>query len=372
MSIRKRSWAAPDGTPRTAWLVDYRDPAGKRRFKQFTRKKDAEAWSVNAAAEVQRGVHTADRASITVAQAAELWLAKVKADGREPTTIAAYDQQVRLHIVPRCGATKLSQLTAPGVRTLLDGWQADLSRPMATRVLRTFKAIIAHAQERGKVAQNAAQAITLRKAARERGKVQPPSKAHLRAILKASAESDDPKVRALFELAIFSGMRASELRGLAWPAIDLKGGFVEVEQRADARGMIGAPKSHAGRRRIPLPSRAIAALKAWKLACPPHPAGLVFPSVKGKPISHHTLTTTLTGPLQVKAKIDPPYTLHTFRHAAASLWIEQGLDPKRIQTLMGHSSIQVTFDTYGHLFADTEKERQDADAIERALFADAT
>jgi len=64
--------------------------------------------------------------------------------------------------------------------------------------------------------------------------------------------------------------------------------------------------------------------------------------------------------------------MHAFRHAAASLWIEQGLNPKRIQALMGHSSIQMTYDTYGHLFEQAEKDAQDASAIERALFADAT
>jgi integrase len=48
------------------------------------------------------------------------------------------------------------------------------------------------------------------------------------------------------------------------------------------------------------------------------------------------------------------YGLHALRHACASLWIEQGHNPKQIQTLMGHSSIKVTFDPYGHLFADSE------------------
>ena len=64
--------------------------------------------------------------------------------------------------------------------------------------------------------------------------------------------------------------------------------------------------------------------------------------------------------------------MHAFRHAAASLWIEQGLNPKRIQALMGHSSIQVTFDTYGHLFDSTDQDAREAAAIESALFADAT
>src|SRR5690554_5747716 len=115
MAIRKRQWIAKDGTERQAWLVDYRDQSGKRRAKQFSRKKDAEAWQVGAAWQVSQGTHTADSQSITVEQAGKLWIETVTLKGREATTIAAYDQHVRLHINPLCGAVKLSRLTKPNV-----------------------------------------------------------------------------------------------------------------------------------------------------------------------------------------------------------------------------------------------------------------
>jgi integrase len=376
MSLRKRIWTAPDGTPKQAWLVDYKDQAGKRRAKQFVRKKEAEAWLINAASEVQKGVHTPDSTSVTVERAAKLWLDSIRAADREPTTVAAYDQHVRLHIVPRCGAKKLSQLTAPTVRTLLDEWLKDLSRPMAVRVLRTFKAILTDAQERGLVAQNVALPVKVQKAKREKGKATPPTKEELRAILRAAEGSDNAMARAMVELVIFSGLRASELRGLSWRHLDLKGGRVAVEQRADAKGVIGPPKSEAGRRSIALPSRVVTALKQWKLACPKHELDLAFPSPKGKPLSHHVLILNYVGPVQIAAKVTkeelPKYGMHAFRHAAASLWIEQGLNPKRIQIMMGHGSIQVTYDTYGHLFEQVDRDSQEASAIERALFVDAT
>ena len=375
MAIRKRQWTAPDGTAKQAWLVDYRDQAGKRRFKQFSRKKDADAYELTAKGEVRQGIHTADSDSVSVARAADLWLAKVRGDGRETTTTDAYEQQVRLHIVPRCGATKLSQLTAPGVRSIVDDWLGELSRAMAVRCLRTLKAILTYAQERGLVAQNVALAVKIEKQPRPKGKVKPPSKVDLRAILKASDASTDTKARAMVELAIFTGLRASELRGLAWRSIDLKKAVLNVEQRADAKGVIGAPKSVAGLRRIALPPRVVKVLREWKLACPAHDLNLVFPSVKGKPLSHHILMKDVVGPIQIAAKVStggddpaPRYGMHAFRHAAASLWIEQGLNPKRIQALMGHSSIQVTFDTYGHLFDNSDQDAQEAAAIEAALF----
>lgn len=377
-SIRKRNWATPAGEKRTAWVVDYRDAAGKRRSKQFQRKKDADMWSVNALAEVQRGVHTPDSISITVATAASKWLDGVRDSNREPTTLAAYDQHVRLHILPRCGATKLSQLTAPKVRELLDGWLKDLSRPMATRVFRSFKAILTDAQERGFLAQNVALAVKVKKAPRKQHQVTPPTKAEIREILKAAETGDDLKGRAIVELAIFSGMRASEIRGLAWPAIDLKKKVVRVEQRADAHGTLGAPKSAAGFRTIPLPNRVVATLRKWKLACPRHAQDLAFPSEKGRVLSHGVMAKNHLKPIMIAAGVTKAgtdedkqvakFSAHVFRHAAASMWIEQGLNPKRVQTLVGHGSIQVTFDTYGHLFDSVDDGSADGGAIERALF----
>ena len=64
------------------------------------------------------------------------------------------------------------------------------------------------------------------------------------------------------------------------------------------------------------------------------------------------------------------YTLHDFRHAAASLWIDKGVTAKVVQRWMGHSSIQVTFDTYGHLFASPERDAAIAAEKDRELTQD--
>lgn len=379
-SIRKRTWKTPSGESRTAWIVDYRDAAGKRRAKQFQRKKDAESWGTKALSEVQQGTHTPDSISVTIAEAADQWLDSVRASDREPTTLAPYEQHVRLHIVPVCGRTKLSQLTAPKVRAILDGWLANLSRPMATRVFRSFKAILTEAQARGLVAQNVALAVKVPNASRKGSKVVIPSKAELRAILATAAASENLMARAMVELIIYTGLRASEVRGLAWRSVDLRNGKVRVESRADARGVHGAPKSEAGMRVVPIPAVLVATLRQWKLACPHHADDLVFPSHKGRVLSHGVMGKNYLKPILLAAGVTRPgedeyeneatakYTAHVFRHAAASLWIDQGLNPKRVQTLVGHSSIQVTFDTYGHLFEERDCDASEANAIERALF----
>ena len=78
------------------------------------------------------------------------------------------------------------------------------------------------------------------------------------------------------------------------------------------------------------------------------------------------MSRNVLGSVMAKAKVTG-ITLHDLRHAAASLWIEQRVEPKRVQTWLGHHSIQVTFDTYGHLFEATERESSVAAAIEKAL-----
>ncbi|MCW3796486.1 site-specific integrase [Sphingomonas sp. BN140010] len=365
-AIRKRTWTDTSSEQHTAWLVDYRDNAGKRRGKQFARKKDAEAWLTQAAWHVSQGTHTADSQSITVAKAAEQWIERGRRDGLEPTTIAAYDQHARLHLVPLCGSKRLSQLTTPMVEGYRDQLVDKLSRPMAIRVLRSLSSIISEAQRRGQVAQNVARNVKVKRAARQRAKAVIPSKASLRALLRAAEGAGDAQGQALVMLALFGGLRASELRGLAWSGLDLKGASVTISQRADAKGKIGAPKSASSRRTVPLPPSALTALKTWKLACRATELDLVFPSVGGKVMSHRYMSLNVLQPLLGAAKV-APLGLHDLRHAAASLWIEQRVDAKRVQTWLGHHSIQVTFDTYGHLFEAVERDSSVAAAIEKAL-----
>lgn len=383
-SVRKRVWLAPSGEQKTAWQCDYVDAAGKRRSKQFSRKKDADAWMTTAAFQVQQGTHTADSATITIAAAAELWLARARREQLETSTISAYDQHVRLHIVPLCGDRKLSQITRPMAEGWRDKLMEKLSRPMATRVLRSLSAIVSEAQSRGHVAQNVLGDVKVRRAKREQSKITIPSKKELKAIILAAKASEEPMAYPLALVAIYCGLRASELRGLPWRCIDLMASKVTIDQRADLKNKIGRPKSAAGYRTIPFPPSALSALKTWKLACPVTDEDLVFPSVRKRVMTHRYMSMNLLGATQIaaevatkslddegKAVLTPLYTLHEFRHAAASLWIEQRVNPKRVQRWMGHSSIQTTFDVYGHLFDQADKDGAVAAAVERGLIGKA-
>jgi integrase len=355
MSIRKRVWKS-NGTDQTAWVVDYVDQHGKRRLKTFTLKKDAEAWATNALHEVSQGLH-APNAKITIEETIALWIKHCVDDGLERGTVQQREQHQRLHIVPFIGRERLATLTTPRIHAFLDQLRnARRSVEMRRKVLTSVRSALTFAKGRGLVAQNVASGIRVK--SDDRHKATGPLKAGrdfpTKAELKLLIDRAPERWRPFIITAIFTGMRASELRGLRWSDVDLENTTIQVAQRADRWGKIGSPKSAAGTRNIPLTPMVVNTLRQWKLACP---AGeLVFANRCGNVNVHANFLARIWKPLQQKCGI-PHYEFHALRHAAASLFIETlQWSPKRIQTVMGHSSITMTFDRYGHMFETNDDE----------------
>jgi hypothetical protein len=168
-TVRKREWTNRKGEHKVVWIVDYTDQRGTRRYKQFSRKRAAEAHLATVSVEVRNGTHTAESQSITIETAANLWLKHCRREHLEPTTIDSYDQHVRLHIVPFLGARKISQLTGPNVQAFADDLRDnERSRDMTGRVLRSLAALIGNAERLGYVARNVARGVRLRRNNRER------------------------------------------------------------------------------------------------------------------------------------------------------------------------------------------------------------
>ena len=154
MSVRKRTWRS-GGETKSAWLVDYMDQHGERHAKTFALKKDADVFHAVVAVAVQAGTHTADRRSVTIAEAGKQWLTKARDEGLERTTVEQYDQHLRIHLVPFIGTVRLSQLTLPAVKAFEDRLRAEGRSPaMIRKIMRSLSAILAEAQARGLVAQN--------------------------------------------------------------------------------------------------------------------------------------------------------------------------------------------------------------------------
>lgn len=368
-SIRKRT--LPSG--KTSWLCDYRDQAGVRRYAQFPTKREADAFLVRARADVAAGTHTPDSQSTTIAEAADLWLLRCERDGLEESTLRQYRAHVSLHILPFIGTTKLSRLSAPAVNGFLDQLMAaGRSREMARRVRGSLSSIVKHAQGRGLVAANhVLSSATIKRSKREDARPEMPTKAELQAIIAGAPDRHRPFVLT----AILTGLRGSELRGLMWSDVDLIKSVLTVRRRVDRFNKFGPPKSETGTRDIPMAPLLCNTLKEWHRRCPAGELKLVFPTGAGNVESHGNLLRRVLWPIQVAAGVTAKgkakFSLHAFRHAAAALFIEQGFGPKKVQTLMGHASIQQTFDTYGYLFESEEDDQRAVKAIAARLVIEA-
>ncbi len=234
----------------------------------------------------------------------------------------------------------------------------------------SLRAILTEAVEREWATHNVATEVKLKRSSRADGKrVEVPTKQEIKVIIANAPASH----RAMFTTAIFTGMRISELRGLPWDAVDFERKVIQVRQRADEYCEFGMPKSRAGTREIPMAPTVFEALLDWRDKVPESKLNLVFPNSVGKVQNYSNIYNRVFKPMLVTEDIvdesgKAKFGIHELRHAAASLFIEQGWNPKKIQTLLGHASITMTMDVYGHLFENAEEdvsmfEKLDADLM---------
>lgn len=394
MSVRRRIWNTSKGAKREAWLVDYVDSDGNRRAKTFKRKKDADQFEATARVEVRDGVHVAESASTTIAEAGKLWLDTAQATGLERSTIDQRRQHLDFHIAPFLGSTTLTAFSLPMVRGFEDRLrESGRSVAMIRKVVASLGSLLADAGERGLVARNVVRDMRTRRKTkrgdadekRRVGKlkvgVDIPSPDEIRAFVAALKG----RWRPLLLTAVFTGLRASELRGLRWSDID--GKRLHVRQRVDRYNEVGRPKSAAGERTVPLPPIVVNTLTEWRDECPKSRLGLIFPNGKGNPESLANIINRGLVPAMIAAGVSitleqgagadaqprAKYTgMHALRHFYASWCINRRADgglelpPKTVQERMGHATIGLTMDVYGHLFPRGDDTEEMA-AGERAL-----
>jgi integrase len=249
---------------------------------------------------------------------------------------------------------------------------------MVRKVRVSLSSLLSDAQERGLVSRNVvrdlrktrARGVERKAERRQKGKLKVGVDIPTREEIKAIVEAAKGRWRPVLLTAIFTGLRSSELRGLRWADVDLDKRELHVRQRADRYSAIGKPKSELGERTVPLTPVVVNALCEWKLACPKSAAELVFPSTGGLVENHKNIVerglipTLVAGGVTVeeegpdgKVLKRVKYTgLHALRHFYASWCINRRVDgglelpAKVVQERLGHSSIMMTMDVYGHLF----------------------
>ena len=371
MSVRKKI-VMSKGEPVTWWLADYFDGAGDRHQRRFKTKKEAAAHHDQIKTAIRAGQHVALPRDLTIAGAAQKWLAKVDADGRERSTLKTYREHIA-HITPRIGGLKLAKMSKGHVEHFRDDLIRTLSRPMAASVMVSFKSILKNAG-----VGHLGDRVRVEIAKRTKQRLEPgrdiPTPGEVARMVKAAKPG---RLRTLVMTAASTGLRASELRGLRWSDVDLKAGEIHVRQRADRFNEIGAPKSDSSARTVPIGPEVVHALKEWKLACPKSDGDLAFPTSARTIENHSNLLRSFEAMQMAAGVIDKDgkakYGMHALRHFFASWCINRRADggrelpAKLVQSYLGHSSITMTLDVYGHLFpANTD--RTELAASEKALF----
>lgn len=359
--IHSRTCASRQGRRcncRPTWQADVRiapGPKGRLR-RNFSSEAEASGWRIDTLAAKRKGAAVLPSEQ-PLAEAAEALLDGMRSgmirnrsrSTYKPSTIRSYEESLRLHVVAEIGALPVGAISRPTLQRLVDKMQAGGKSPSTIRnAINPLKVLFSRLARDGHVSAIPTTGLDL------------PA---VRTITPRSVAAPDlslgmidalPRLedQALWATAFLAGLRRGELMALTWTDVDLDRGLIHVERSWDREAGVIDPKSTAGFRDVPIIPALRERLIAWKLACPWSSEGLVVGRSENTPFE----------PARVAARAKTawkraslsPLSLHEARHTYASMLIAAGTEPRTIMALMGHASITVTFNRYGHLFPGTE------------------
>jgi integrase len=266
----------------------------------------------------------------------------------KPSALRAYEQALRGKLLPELGHLKLSSITRRCVQDLVDRLVADgLSASTVRNALLPLRAIYRRALGRQLVFVNPTRGLALPAVSGARERIAPAPEAQ--ALLAALPELE----RGLWMTAMLAGLRRGELQALRWLDVDFERGVICVEGSWDAKVGPVAPKSRAGRRRVPLTAPLRRQLMVHRLATGRSGSDLVFGRGRARAFTQAAVERARVA--WRRADLNP-IGLHECRHTYAALMIAAGVNAKALSVYMGHSSITVTLDRYGHLMPGNERE----------------
>ncbi len=331
-------------------------PQGPRRRSVYGRSRREVAEKLAEAISDRGKGLISDAGNITVAEYLDRWLAGSVRDTVRPSTYRRYQEIVRLHIKPALGGIRLAALSPLHVQALYrDRLDSGLSPATVAKIHIVLHQALDRALRWSLVHRNATEAVKAPRPAPQ--EMRPLSADEARRLLEAARED---KLHALYVLAVTTGMRQGELLGLAWRDVDLERGVVQVRRtlaRDGGRLTIGEPKTKRSRRNVRLTETATQALRdhldrqleeIQRLGDLYRDEGLVFATEAGTPMNPSNLRRRSFAPLLKRAWL-PNIRFHDLRHSAATLLLLQGVHPKFVQELLGHSTISITLDTYSHV-----------------------
>lgn len=345
--------------------------AGRRRSHYAATRRDVAAWLNTQRAAIQDG-RDIEPSRVTVAEFLDRWLA-IDGPNLAPSSRLTYAIIMRRHIVPHIGNVRLQSLRADHIQRLVVAQrESGAGLPSIELAHIILRRALNRACRWGLLAINPALHVDIPHPARR--EMQTFTADQVRVFVQACAGS---RLAALFYLAVTTGLRQGELLGLQWGDVDWTTRALRIQRQlqhiAGEGYQLREPKTVRGRRHISLGETAIARLRAHRAeqlqervflgAEWANPWDLVFTAQRGGPLNSGSVRAEFHA---ICAAADlPRIRFHDLRHTAASLMLAQGVHPKVVQEMLGHSSISMTLDTYSHVSPGLA--RQAADVIENLL-----
>jgi integrase len=337
-----------------AWVFVPREK--KKIRKTFPTQAAAKAWRADAQVALRKGtLRTPSR--VTLREAAAKWIdgARVglirtrSGDPYKPSALRGYEAALRKRILPTLGSARLGELKRVDLQDIVEHLLGEgLSASSIRNVIVPVRAIYRRAVTRGEVTVNPTIGLELPAVRGGRDRIASPGEAQK---LLAALPLND---RAVWATALYAGLRRGELQALRWEDVDLDAGLIRVERSYDDKErMVIEPKSRAGRRSVPIATILRTYLLEQRLRSGRR-QGLVFGGTHERFFCPSTLSRRARR-AWTKAEL-LPITLHEGRHTFASLMIAAGVNAKALSTYMGHSSVTITYDRYGHLMPGNENE----------------
>lgn len=278
------------------------------------------------------------------------------------STVRYYDHQLERHILPAFGSSPVSELNRTGIETVLSALRQKGHASGTLRGVRaTFSTVLQTAVERGYVERNVAHGIRIRSTGvKLERRFYPPAQ-----IQQLLPELQEP-CRTIVQVAVLTGLRIGEILALRWKRINLLRGTLEVAETF-SDGQFGSPKTRSSHRVIPISSvlqNVFAAHHSRGAQCGPE--GLVFATRSGTPLSSKNLYNRELAPACDRIK-QLRVSWHSFRHTHATLLTEFGESIKTAQSLLGHSDLGTTLNTYAHVIPDSQ--RRAVERVSEVLFS---
>ena len=312
--------------------------------------------------EINQGKHRA-RPMMTLEKfAREHWQAGALL-ALKPSSANYYNFQLDKHVLPVLGSYRLCDVSRPVVQQfLLERKRKGYSSSTVHGVRTTLAKVLQAAVEYGYLEINPARAIQIgeREPKKERKLL---SLAQVRTLLTNLGEP----CHTIVVVAVLTGMRIGEILALRWKRLDFLRGTTEVAETF-SNGQFGTPKTRSSRRVVPMSTSLRQTLEAHKLVCKwTRPEDLVFCTKKGTPLSPKNLYNRVLAPTCDRIGL-PRISWHSFRHTNATLLGEVGESIKTAQSILGHSDLGTTLNTYMHAIPDSQ--RRAVERVAEVLFPD--